>query len=65
MPYFADQPFWARHVYQLGASTKPILQEKLTTSNLAAGIQEALQDDARQREARILEDKIRAEKGVD
>jgi len=37
----------------------------LTASNLTAGIQEALQDDAIQREARILEDKIRAENGVE
>jgi len=58
--YFADQPFWARRVYQLGASPKPIPREKLTASNLAAGIQEALQDDAIQRDARILGEKIRA-----
>ena len=65
VPYFADQPFWARRVYQLDASPKPIPREKLTASNLAAGIQEALQDDAIQRDARILGEKIRAEKGVE
>jgi UDP:flavonoid glycosyltransferase YjiC (YdhE family) len=37
----------------------------LTASNLAAGIQEALQDDAIQYEARILGERIRAENGVE
>jgi sterol 3beta-glucosyltransferase len=65
VPYFADQPFWAQHVQHLGVSPKPIPRRKLTAANLARAIQEAIQDDAMQREAGILGEKIRAEKGVE
>jgi sterol 3beta-glucosyltransferase len=64
VPYFADQPFWAHWVYQLGASPKPIPRDKLTTHNLAAAIQKATQDETILRNARLLGEKIHAEKGV-
>ena len=49
----------------LDASPKPIHREKLIASNMAADIQKALQDDAIQRQARILGEKIRTEDGVE
>jgi sterol 3beta-glucosyltransferase len=64
VPYFADQPFWARHVYQLGACPKPISREKLTAQKLAAAIQEAVQNPAIQKSARQLSESIRSEQGV-
>jgi UDP:flavonoid glycosyltransferase YjiC (YdhE family) len=65
VPYFADQPFWARHIYQLGISSKPIPREKLTATRLASGIQEATHDKAVQQKARQIGESIRAENGVD
>jgi UDP:flavonoid glycosyltransferase YjiC (YdhE family) len=65
VPYFGDQPFWARLVHQLGTSPAPIPRLKLSASKLADAIHEAIQDDAMQREAGILGEKIRAEKGVE
>jgi UDP:flavonoid glycosyltransferase YjiC (YdhE family) len=64
VPYFADQPFWARHVYQLGASPKPIPRKKLTASNLATAIEEAVQNKAILQHSASLGKKIRAEDGV-
>ncbi|GAG28707.1 unnamed protein product, partial [marine sediment metagenome] len=64
VPYFADQPFWARHVHQLGASPKPIPREKLSAANLARAIQEATQDETIIQNSSLLGDKIRAEDGV-
>ncbi|NIW49113.1 MAG: glycosyltransferase, partial [Gammaproteobacteria bacterium] len=34
VPYFADQPFWARHVHQQGASPPPIPQAELDSNTL-------------------------------
>jgi UDP:flavonoid glycosyltransferase YjiC (YdhE family) len=65
VPYFADQPFWARQVHQLGASPKPIPRKKLTAPNLARAIQEATQDEAIQQNSSLLREKIRAEDGVE
>jgi UDP:flavonoid glycosyltransferase YjiC (YdhE family) len=39
-----DQPFWARRLHELGASTPPIAQRKLTTDRLAAAIRIAVTD---------------------
>lgn len=64
VPYFADQPFWSRWVYQLGASPKPIPRDKLSAANLASAIQRATMDSTILRNARLLGEKIQAEDGV-
>jgi UDP:flavonoid glycosyltransferase YjiC (YdhE family) len=64
VPYFADQPFWAHHVHQLGASPKPIPRKKITTANLARAIKEATHEDPILHNSASLGNRIRAENGV-
>jgi sterol 3beta-glucosyltransferase len=64
VPYFADQPFWARRVHQLGASPEPIPRGQLSAGKLAAAIQTALQNEQIRKTASQLGDQIRSEDGV-
>ena len=64
VPYFADQPFWARHVHQLGASPVPIPREQLCAAKLAAAIRSALKNDQMKTTASQLGQQIRGENGV-
>ena len=63
-PFMADQPFWARLVYQQGASPKPILQMHLEADRLADAIITAVQDKTMQNRAAELGQQIRAEDGI-
>jgi sterol 3beta-glucosyltransferase len=63
-PFLADQPFWGKLVYQRGVGPKPIPQSRFTADALASAITSALQDQAVQRCAAELGEKIRAEDGV-
>ena len=63
-PFMADQPFWGKLLYQLGAGTKPIPQRRLTAGGLAQAITTAVQDEMMKRRAVELGEKIRAEDGV-
>lgn len=64
VPHFADQPFWARRVQQLGVGTKPIPRKLLTAEKLAHAIQIAVTDPSMRRRAADLGACIRAEDGV-
>lgn len=64
VPYFADQPFWARHVYRLGAGPKPLPRHKLSAEKLAAAIREAVENNAIRDRARQLGTLISQEQGV-
>jgi sterol 3beta-glucosyltransferase len=64
IPHFADQPFWGRRVYQLGAGPKPIPRAKLNADHLTAAIQEAVSSTAMRERAAELGAAIRAEHGV-
>jgi UDP:flavonoid glycosyltransferase YjiC (YdhE family) len=64
VPYFADQPFWARRIYQLGVSPKPIPRDKLSAQKLAAAILEAIQEKNIRESALQLGKHIRKEDGV-
>jgi UDP:flavonoid glycosyltransferase YjiC (YdhE family) len=64
VPILADQPFWARRVYELGVGTKPIPHAKLTVDELAAAIDEATSNRALQDKAAELGKKIMAEDGL-
>jgi UDP:flavonoid glycosyltransferase YjiC (YdhE family) len=63
-PFFADQPFWARRVYELGVGPAPIPHGKLTAENLAAAIMRATEDEGIRTRAAELGRAIRAEDGV-
>jgi UDP:flavonoid glycosyltransferase YjiC (YdhE family) len=63
-PFFADQPFWAQRVYDLGVGPKPVARRHLTAGSLAAAIQTAVTDQPMRRRAAALGARIRAEDGV-
>ena len=64
IPFFADQPFWAEHVYQLGASPLPIPRAKLTAERLAAALQQIQTDKRMWHEAGAVGQTIREEDGI-
>ncbi len=63
-PFFADQPFWGRQVYDLGVGPKPIPRKRLTADNLTEAIQRAISDTGMRKKAASLGERIRAENGV-
>ncbi len=64
VPFFADQPFWGRRIYEIGAGPKPILRKTLTSERLAKAIQRALSEESIRQRAAELGRKIRAEDGI-
>lgn len=64
IPFFIDQPFWARRVYSLGAGPKPVPRKHLTTANLTTAILEALADTDIKRTADRIGNSLRREDGV-
>ncbi|MEL6606035.1 MAG: glycosyltransferase [Cyanobacteria bacterium J06614_10] len=63
-PFFGDQPFWGRRVYELGVGSEPIPQKKLTVEKLAAAIQTVTTVPSIQQNARTLGERLRQEDGV-
>jgi UDP:flavonoid glycosyltransferase YjiC (YdhE family) len=63
VPVFADQPFWAQRVFELGAGPRPIPARRLTADALASAIQLTDRNEMRSR-AQALGRQIRAENGV-
>lgn len=63
-PFFGDQPFWGRRVYELGVGPKPIPRRRLTVTNLAEAIQHAVSDAEMRQKASLLGERIRAEDGI-
>lgn len=64
VPFFADQPFWARTVYSPGVGPPPIPHRRLTATRLAEAIEHAINDAQMRARASELGAKIRAEDGV-
>ena len=64
IPHFADQPFWARRVYELGVGPQPIARTDLNADNLAIAIQLAAEDAVMRYKANQLGEQIRAEDGI-
>lgn len=64
IPHFADQPYWARRVHELGVGPKPVDKAKLTLKALADGIRQLVSDAAMRERAARLGEAIRAEDGV-
>ena len=65
VPFFSDQPFWARRVAAVGAGPAPIPQKELTAERLAAAITASIQDPSIRKNAAVVGEKIRAENGVE
>ena len=54
VPFFADQPFWARRVHRLGTCPRPIPRSALTSERLAGALRLAVEDeDLRRRSAEL------------
>jgi sterol 3beta-glucosyltransferase len=64
IPHFADQPYWARRVYELGVGPKPVDKARLTLGALANGIRQMVSDAGMRDRAARLSAAIRAEDGV-
>jgi UDP:flavonoid glycosyltransferase YjiC (YdhE family) len=64
VPFFADQPHWARTVHDLGVGPGPIPHRRLTADRLAEAIERALSDEDMRARAGALGQRIRAEDGV-
>lgn len=65
VPFFVDQPFWARRVYRLGVGPRPIPRKQLSSDNLSEAITMATSDPLVRRRASLLGKRIRAERGVE
>jgi sterol 3beta-glucosyltransferase len=63
VPVLADQPFWARRLYGLGAGTYPIPLSRLTADRLAAAVRTATTDPHLPARAQALSARLRAEDG--
>jgi UDP:flavonoid glycosyltransferase YjiC (YdhE family) len=63
VPVFADQPFWGRRVFRIGAGPPPIPAQHLTSDNLASAIRATASPQIRERAAAIGE-QIRSEDGI-
>jgi sterol 3beta-glucosyltransferase len=64
VPHMQDQPYWGQRLYKMGLGPKPISRRKLTAENLAQNITIAVHNQAFQKRARQVGQKIRAEDGV-
>jgi sterol 3beta-glucosyltransferase len=64
VPFFTDQPFWARRVADLGVGPPPIPRQMLTVDRLAAAIHTAVSDPAMRARAAALGRRIQLEDGV-
>ena len=64
VPFFADQPAWARRLADLGVSPEPIPRKELSAMRLAAAMRQVVSDLGMRRQAAELGQRIRAEDGV-
>jgi UDP:flavonoid glycosyltransferase YjiC (YdhE family) len=64
VPYFFDQPLWARCVARLGAGARPLPRSKLTAGRLAAALGDVMYDPATLDRARAVSQRLRSEDGV-
>lgn len=63
VPYFADQPFWARRLHALGVAPRPLSRHRLTVKGLTAALVHATGPQM-SASARTLGEGVRAEDGV-
>jgi UDP:flavonoid glycosyltransferase YjiC (YdhE family) len=64
VPFFADQPFWARRLYELGIASRPIAIRRLTVQQLADAIRYVVATESARDRARAIGDRVRSENGV-
>ena len=64
VPFFLDQFYWGRRVFELGAGTQPIPRKRLKADTLAGALRLATTDPNMRERAAALGERIRAEDGV-
>ncbi|UCG87368.1 MAG: glycosyltransferase family 1 protein [Gemmatimonadota bacterium] len=64
IPFFGDQPFWARCLYDRGVAVKPIPGKRLSVKHLAEAIRYAASDTALNERAATMGERVRSEDGV-
>ena len=64
IPYFADQPFWAARIHQLGVAPPPLPRAALDEDRLAKALAEVLAEGPMRERAALLGDRLRREDGV-
>jgi len=64
VPFFGDQPFWARCLYDRGVAAEPIPIKRLDTARLTEAIRYAVHDPRVRERASIIGERVRSEDGV-
>jgi sterol 3beta-glucosyltransferase len=64
VPFGADQPYWGRRVFDLGAGPEPVPFKKLTAERLADAIRKAVTDEATRQRAADLGAALHSEDGL-
>jgi sterol 3beta-glucosyltransferase len=65
VPFFGDQTFWGKRVFELGAGPHPIERSKLSAGALAAAIRQATESPTMRARAASLGENIREERGLE
>lgn len=65
VPFFGDQSFWAQRMANLDVSATPLPQKKVTADLLAEKIIEVVTDSQMGESARLLQEKIEQEDGIE
>ena len=63
-PFFGDQAYWGRRIYELGVGPRPIPNKQLNSEKLGRAIGVAVSDEAMKERAADLGYKTRNENGV-
>lgn len=63
-PFFQDQPFWGKRLYQLGLGGQPIAPQHLSAETLAKALREMCSDSLMQERLAALKEKIMNDRGV-
>ena len=64
VPFFADQPFWARRLHELGIASRPIPIKRLSVGRLADAIHFAVDTESVRERAAVVGERVRSENGV-
>jgi UDP:flavonoid glycosyltransferase YjiC (YdhE family) len=64
IPFFADQFFWGKRVFESGLGPRPIPRKRLSAEGLAAAIAEAVDGERMRENCRLMAERIAAEDGI-
>lgn len=64
IPHIADQPYFAKRLYELGVATKPIVAHNLSAKVLTKSLQKIMQNDSFFKQSKHLANNMATENGV-